>query len=254
VREHSPIRALIVIPDSIDTPRLASNMECGAMADEIELTLPVDIRQGRAPLWMNAQLAGKRVLDVAGALAMIAILSPLLLATAALVRLSSPGPALFRQKRWGRAGTQFSCWKFRTMYVEQDSLIDPATLKQMQARGVLLKPKNDPRVTPIGSFLRRTSIDELPQLFNVIAGDMSLVGPRPLMLHMLAPYPELREVRGQMRPGITGLWQISARENNETALQMAPYDLAYIRGFNLWTDLRIITLTTAVVFLRRGAY
>jgi lipopolysaccharide/colanic/teichoic acid biosynthesis glycosyltransferase len=83
---------------------------------------------------------------------------------------------------------------------------------------------------------------------------MSLVGPRPLMLHMLTPYPELREVRGQMRPGITGLWQTSSRQNNETALQMAPYDLAYIRGFNLWTDLKILARTPAAVLFGRGAY
>jgi lipopolysaccharide/colanic/teichoic acid biosynthesis glycosyltransferase len=224
------------------------------MAEEIELALPIYIGEGRAAWWMSAQLAAKRLLDVAGALAMIAILFPLLVATAAVVRLSSPGPALFRQKRWGRAGSQFLCWKFRTMYLEQGALVDPAALQEMQARGVLLKLKKDPRVTPIGRLLRKTSIDELPQLFNVIAGDMSLVGPRPLMLHMLDPYPQLREARGQMRPGITGLWQISARENNETALQMASYDLDYIRRFSLWSDLKILARTTAAVFWRRGAY
>jgi lipopolysaccharide/colanic/teichoic acid biosynthesis glycosyltransferase len=204
--------------------------------------------------WMVAQLACKRMTDIVGALALIVFLSPLLLTAAALVSLSSPGPMLFRQKRWGRGGSQFVCWKFRTMHVQQDHAVDPIALRQSQGKGILLKLKNDPRVTPVGSFLRKTSIDELPQLFHVLTGEMSLVGPRPLMLHMLDPYPELRRERGQVRPGMTGLWQISARENNESALQMAPYDLAYIRGFNLWNDFKIIARTPAVVVFGRGAY
>jgi len=224
------------------------------MTDDNGFALPIAIGVSQPRSWRNAQVACKRSLDLIGALMLIGLLSPLLLVVAAVVRLSSPGPALFRQKRWGQAGKQFMCWKFRTMHVEQDDLVDPVALRQLQAQGVLLKPKNDPRVTRYGAFLRKTSIDELPQLFNVVTGDMSLVGPRPLMLHMLEPYPELCQARGQVRPGITGLWQISAREHNETAQQMAPYDLAYIRGFSLWTDLKILARTPAVVLFRRGAY
>lgn len=140
------------------------------------------------------------------------------------------------------------------MRIDQEVFVDQAAVRQLEAQGILFKPKDDPRVTPIGSFLRRTSLDELPQLFNVLIGDMSLVGPRPLMLHMLDPYPGLRHVRGQMRPGITGTWQISARENNETALQMAHFDLTYIREFSLWNDLRILLRTPAVVLFGKGAY
>jgi len=224
------------------------------MNDDIEIALPVGIGLSRRNSWMSAQRACKRAIDLIGALALIAVLSPVLLVTAAVVWLSSPGPVLFRQKRWGRNGNQFFCWKFRTMHVQQDRLVDPAAVKQLEGRGVLLKLKNDPRVTPVGAFLRKTSIDELPQLCHVVTGDMSLVGPRPLMLHMLEPYDALREARGQMRPGITGLWQVSARELNETALQMAPYDLDYIRGFSLWNDLKIMARTPAAVLFRRGAY
>ena len=224
------------------------------MTGDTELAMPVAIGLSRRTTWVSAQLACKRALDLIEALVLILFLSPVLLAAALVVRLSSPGPVLFRQKRWGQSGSQFICWKFRTMHVKQDHLVDPATLRQLQAQGVLLKPKNDPRVTPVGWFLRKSSIDELPQLFNVVTGKMSLVGPRPLMLHMLEPYPELREVRGRMRPGITGLWQISARECNETALQMAPHDLAYIREFSLWTDLKIIARTPAAVLFGRGAH
>jgi len=224
------------------------------MTDDHEVALPIAVGVSLPRSWKNLQIACKRALDLIGALLLIGSLSPILLVAAVVVRWSSPGPVLFRQKRWGLAGKQFVCFKFRTMHVEQDHLVDLAALRQLQAQGVLLKPKNDPRVTRFGAFLRKTSIDELPQLFNVVTGDMSLVGPRPLMLHMLEPYPELCQARGQVRPGITGLWQISARENNETALQMAPYDLAYIRGFSLWTDLKILVRTPAVVMFRRGAY
>jgi lipopolysaccharide/colanic/teichoic acid biosynthesis glycosyltransferase len=140
------------------------------------------------------------------------------------------------------------------MHVKQDSLVDSSAIRRMESRGILFKPKDDPRVTRLGALLRKTSIDELPQLFNVLTGDMSLVGPRPLMLHMLDPYPELRRARGLVRPGITGLWQVSARENNETALQMAHYDLAYIREFSLWNDLLIFLRTPAAVLFGRGAH
>lgn len=224
------------------------------MSDDIELALPPAGRSVRPMSWMGAQFALKRALDLVGSVTLILFLSPVLLGAAVAVRLSSPGPVFFRQKRWGRGGGQFNCWKFRTMHVKQDKLVDPAILHRLQDQGVLLKLKKDPRVTRVGAFLRKTSIDELPQLFNVVLGDMSLVGPRPLMLHMLEPFPELCEARGQMRPGITGLWQISAREQNETALQMAQYDLEYIRDFSLWADLKIMARTPAVVFFRGGAY
>lgn len=204
--------------------------------------------------FLSAQLVLKRAFDVVGAFGLLLLFFPVLVVAALAVRLSSPGPVLFRQRRWGRDDRQFVCWKFRTMHVDQDSLVPPSTLRQLQAQGILFKPKNDPRVTRVGAFLRKTSIDELPQLFNVLVGDMSLVGPRPLMLHMLEPYPELRRVRGQMPPGITGLWQISKRESNETALQMRRYDLAYIREFSLGADLRILLRTPAAVLSGRGAH
>jgi lipopolysaccharide/colanic/teichoic acid biosynthesis glycosyltransferase len=224
------------------------------MIDDTELAFPEVIRRRRPWAWNGLHLAGKRAVDLIGALILIVFLSPVLLAAALLVRWSSPGPVFFRQQRWGRAGSQFTCWKFRTMHAKQDRFVDPAVLRELQGQGILLKMQKDPRVTRVGAWLRQTSIDELPQLFNVVLGDMSLVGPRPLMLHMLEPYPELCAERGQMRPGITGLWQISAREQNETALQMAHYDLAYVRGFTLWADLKIMLRTPAAVLFRRGAY
>lgn len=224
------------------------------MTEDTELAAALPVALGRSTSFLGVHLACKRAFDLVGALALIVFLSPIFLVAALLVRLSSHGPALFRQKRWGRGGTHFLCWKFRTMYLKQEHLVDIAELQKLQAQGILLKPENDPRVTRIGAFLRKTSIDELPQLFNVIMGEMSLVGPRPLMLHMLDPYPELCEERGQMRPGITGLWQISARDHNLSALQMASYDLAYIRGYTFWADMRILARTPATVLFGRGAY
>lgn len=239
--------------------RLASSNDAElALESDHAADFPADLAAmmsaNRLPLLLSTQLTAKRILDTACAFCLLLALAPVLALAALAVRVSSPGPALFRQKRWGRHERHFYCWKFRTMYVDQDSRVPAGKVRELRAQGILLKPKNDPRVTPVGSFLRKTSLDELPQLFNVLMGEMSLVGPRPLMLHMLAPYPELRQARGQMRPGITGLWQISARESNETALQMARYDLGYIRSFSLWNDLRILLRTPAVVFFRRGAY
>jgi lipopolysaccharide/colanic/teichoic acid biosynthesis glycosyltransferase len=224
------------------------------MTDDAEFAIPAELTLSRATLRLSAQLVLKRAFDAIAAFVLLLLLSPVLLFAALAVRLSSRGPVLFRQKRWGQDDRQFECWKFRTMHVNQDSLVPPSTIRQLESQGILFKPKNDPRVTRVGAFLRKTSVDELPQLFNVLAGDMSLVGPRPLMLHMLDPYPELRRARGQMRPGITGLWQISARENNETALQMARYDIGYLREFSLWLDLRILLRTPAAVLFGRGAH
>jgi exopolysaccharide production protein ExoY len=201
------------------------------------------------------QLSIKRLFDIIAALSLLAVLSPVLVVAAACVRLSSKGPILFKQVRCGwRGRSRFVCLKFRTMFVERGMLIDRQSLSESEQRGILFKIKNDPRITPIGAFLRKTSIDELPQLLNVLKGEMSLVGPRPLVPHMLAPYPEFRKVRAQVRPGIAGLWQISARDQNTSALQMMPYDLEYIQRFSLWMDFRILLKTPAAVLSAKGAH
>jgi len=120
--------------------------------------------------------------------------------------------------------------------------------------GVLLKLKNDPRVTSIGKLLRRTSIDELPQLFNVLRGDMSIVGPRPLVLHMMEPFPEIRAVRSVIRPGLTGLWQTRCRANNTSVMDMIDHDAEYIATFSLWLDLKIILATPGELLRGTGAH
>jgi exopolysaccharide production protein ExoY len=167
------------------------------------------------------------------------------------VLVSSRGPIIFKQKRVGRQGTEFWFYKFRTMVVHQSDTYSQAV--DLNGSGVLFKTKNDPRVTPIGKWLRRFSLDELPQLVNVIKGDMSMVGPRPLVPFMLEPYPEFAAARSLMKPGITGLWQLRARQNNTSAVYMLEHDLEYIQNFSLLLDLEILCSTPKAVFLGRGA-
>jgi lipopolysaccharide/colanic/teichoic acid biosynthesis glycosyltransferase len=199
--------------------------------------------------WLSGRgthLRLKRCLDVSVALVALIVAAPVLIAAAIAIRLTSPGPALFRQRRCGRAGRPFTMYKLRTMRL--------GTPSPLPADGALIKYRDDPRVTRIGALLRRTSIDELPQLFNVLRGDMSLVGPRPLMPHMLEPFPDFCAVRSLVPPGITGLWQIRDREHSTSARFMMPHDLEYIATLSIGRDIRILMATVAVVVAKRGSY
>lgn len=206
----------------------------------------------RALRELRPQLILKRIADVCGAGVAMVLLSPLLLAIALLVKLSSRGPVLFRQTRVGWRGRNFDMLKFRSMRVETDPAMEAARQAAI-AEGTLLKGAEDARVTGLGRVLRNTSLDELPQLFNVLKGDMSLIGPRPLIPFMLEGQPEFARLRALVRPGITGLWQVSDRENNTSARAMTPYDLEYIRYFSLRLDLRILWRTVFVVATGHGA-
>lgn len=201
----------------------------------------------------RVQLALKRLVDIVGSFVLIVLLSPVFVLTAVAVRLTSPGPVFYSHERWGLNQAHFLCLKYRSMRTDQHKIVNLAEVREMEKNGILLKLKRDPRLTPIGSFIRKTSIDELPQLFNVLKGDMSLVGPRPLVLHMMAPYPAIRRVRCMMRPGITGLWQIRERENNTSVLGMMPYDVEYLLKFNLWMDIKILLATLPAVLWGTGA-
>lgn len=211
-------------------------------------------------LWSyTAQFIGKRVIDFLGAGLGILFLSPLLLIVALLIRLDSEGPIFFRQQRLGRGGRPFWMWKFRTMEVNAEKRLKELEQLNESEGGVLFKMKDDPRVTRIGKVLRRTSLDELPQLFNVLQGHMSLVGPRPLQLRdctlamTIKAYREAFAKRVTLMPGVTGLWQISGR--SEVAFEdMLHLDIDYIENWSLWSDLRIIWQTILVVVTGRGAY
>jgi exopolysaccharide biosynthesis polyprenyl glycosylphosphotransferase len=193
----------------------------------------------------------KAVIDRLGAALLLLLFLPLLVAAALLVKMTSPGPAFFVQQRGGVRGRPFRMLKFRTMYHGAESQ-RAALAAANEADGPVFKMKNDPRLVPMGRFLRRTSIDELPQLVNVLLGDMSLVGPRPL------PVPETQELTGahrrrlSMKPGITGLWQVSGRSDIRFADWMR-LDLQYIDSWSLSLDLAILLRTIPAVFSARGA-
>lgn len=197
--------------------------------------------------------AVRRGLDLVAASALLVLTAPIVLVAAVAVRLTSAGPAFFWQDRYGRDETTFRVVKLRTMVVDQGRVIDLARVEAAERAGVLTKAGDDPRVTRVGRFLRRTSIDELPQLWNVLRGDMALVGPRPLIPFMLDPYPELRRARCVVRPGLTGLWQISSREDNTDAWSMAAEDLGYVATRTVAGDVRIMVGTLPAILRGTGA-
>lgn len=194
----------------------------------------------------------KRAVDVAGAAVLLVLLAPVMLAVAVAVKLTSPGPALFTQDRYGYMKRLFRMYKFRTMVPNAEQL--HAALEGLnEASGPVFKIRNDPRVTPIGRFLRRTSLDELPQLWHVLTGEMSLVGPRPMATRDVRLFPEAWLMRRfSMRPGLTCLWQISGRSNVGFDRWIA-LDLEYIDSWSFWLDLKILCRTLPAVASRTGA-
>ncbi len=205
----------------------------------------------RHPASLGLMPAITRAVDiVVAALALVAV-SPILLVAALAVKLTSPGPIFFHQPRVGRGRRVFGMVKFRTMVQDAEHLRH-SIKDQNSAKGIIFKIVNDPRLTVVGPFLRRTSIDELPQLWNVLRGDMSLVGPRPLPTWV---YEQIDEPRFHRRfsvlPGMTGLWQVRGRPQEYWL--MAEHDLRYVREWSFWLDLKILLLTIPAVMLRNGA-
>jgi exopolysaccharide biosynthesis polyprenyl glycosylphosphotransferase len=207
----------------------------------------------------------KRIMDIVGSIAALTVLSPLFLAVAVAIKLTSKGPVFFKQKRAGQLGSLFTFLKFRSMYVQNDSTVHREFVtrfiagkldgaRQDQDARPVYKITNDPRLTPIGRFLRKTSIDELPQLWNVLRGQMSLVGPRPPVPYELASY-ELWHRRRlvEVKPGMTGLWQVHGR-SRATFDEMVLLDLRYARNWSLWLDIKILLRTPQAVFSCDGAY
>ena len=204
------------------------------------------------PQYSGFNHAVKRSFDVALAAVALLLLSPLMAAIAIGVRLSGDGPVLFRQERVGAHGTRFTMLKFRSMVTDAE-----ARLLDLQDRnegsGVLFKLKDDPRVTPFGRALRRYSLDELPQLWNVLAGSMSLVGPRPPLPNEVERYEEDVNRRLLTKPGITGLWQVSGRSNLSWE-ESVKIDLYYVENWSITGDLVILLKTVRAVVGSRGAY
>lgn len=190
----------------------------------------------------------KRCVDIFGSILLIILCSPLMICAALLIKLTSKGPIIFRQERVG-LDKNFTFYKFRTMRENAHNEHN----KLMKKYGVMFKLKNDPRITTLGKFLRRTSIDELPQMFNVLKGDMSLIGPRPPMPEEVARYTNFQKKRLGIKPGITGLWQVSGRSELSFD-EWVKLDSYYIENWSLWLDLQIFLKTLWVVMRGRGAY
>ncbi|MEX2106646.1 MAG: sugar transferase [Solirubrobacterales bacterium] len=212
----------------------------------------------REPRWL---VALRRVFDLVIAIAMIVLLAPLLIAVAIAVRLDSRGPALFRQRRVGHLERQFTLFKFRSMRVDADprghreyvtALIKDEGRAGHGGREDLYKLAVDDRITPIGRWIRRWSIDELPQLFNVVAGSMTLVGPRPAIPYEVAEYPTWYLERFSVKPGLTGFWQVSGR-CERTYEEMVRLDIEYAKRRSLALDLSILLKTPLAVLGRKGA-
>lgn len=202
---------------------------------------------------MAFYMAAKRAIDVAGASAGILLLSPVLAAVALLIKLDDPtSPVLFGQTRIGKNGVPFRIFKFRTMVPDAEKKL-AELISRNEVQGAMFKMKDDPRVTRVGKFLRKTSLDELPQLFNVLRGEMSLVGPRPPVPREVEEYTEYDKLRLTVVQGCTGLWQVNGRSNLSFE-QMVELDLQYIRQRSIRGDLKIIFRTFKLLLGAKDAY
>ncbi|MEI6267265.1 MAG: exopolysaccharide biosynthesis polyprenyl glycosylphosphotransferase [Methylococcaceae bacterium] len=223
---------------------------------------PFELKDSLDNFWIK--LFFKRALDIAGSIIGILLLAPVMLMTALIIKVTSPGPVIFSQIRLGKKGIPFKFYKFRSMHINMDDKIHReyiknyinghlAKINQGDANEPFYKMKTDPRITRIGRFIRKTSIDEIPQFFNVLKGDMSLVGPRPPLSYEAEKYQSwhLRRIV-DMKPGITGLWQIEGRSNTEwdDAVRL---DIRYIQNWSLIMDLKILFRTVEIVLRCRGA-
>ncbi|KXK53922.1 MAG: hypothetical protein DYG96_04450 [Chlorobi bacterium CHB2] len=202
------------------------------------------------------QQIAKRAFDLAIAVLLMPIILPLMAIIAIAIKIDSPGPILFRQKRIGEKGKVFGMYKFRSMYHNSDDMLRHYLRENPTAQhqwNTYRKLRQDPRVTTVGNFLRRTSLDELPQLLNVLQGTMSLVGPRPILPREIEDYGHNLPIYELVRPGISGLWQISGR-NMLGFHERVMLDMQYIRKQTLWSDCVILVKTLGVVFRRQGAW
>ena len=211
------------------------------------------MRRGTRRAVVSSSRQAKRLTDITVSMGMLLLLSPLFMLTALLIRMESPGPIFYRQVRVGYRGRHFTMWKFRSMYVDADSRKRELLKQNEMAGGVLFKMRRDPRITRVGRMIRRASIDELPQLWNVLVGDMSLVGPRPALPSEVALYSLSERERLDAVPGITCIWQVSGRSDIPFDKQVG-MDLDYIYSLSLKTDLRLLFKTVPAILSGRGAY
>ena len=194
----------------------------------------------------------KRLIDITCSFVGILVLSPLFIIIAIIIKFTSKGPVFFSQKRVGRNGKEFDMYKFRSMVVNAEELKEKLAA-QNEMSGPMFKMKDDPRVTKVGKFIRKTSLDELPQLWNVLKGDMSLVGPRPSLPKEVAQFDEWMYKRLEVKPGLTCYWQVSGRNNIDFEDWMK-LDIKYVEERNLWIDIKLIFKTVFVLFGDKNAH
>lgn len=198
------------------------------------------------------QLVLKRLLDICGALVGCVILLLLTVTMGPLIRLESPGPVFFSQKRVGRNGRIFNMYKFRSMYADAEER-KKELMKQNEMNGLMFKIENDPRITKIGRFMRKTSLDEFPQFINILKSDMSLVGTRPPTLDEFAQYSPYHKKRLSFRPGLTGMWQVGGRNDITDFEEIVKLDVEYIDNWSFMLDVKILLKTVLEVFKGSGA-
>ena len=202
----------------------------------------------------NWELLVKRIFDIIFSLLAIIITSPVMLLTVVAIKLDSPGPALFKQVRVGKNGRHFKIWKFRSMYVDAEEMKHKLLSQNEVKDGMMFKMKNDPRITRVGKVIRKLSIDELPQFFNVLSGSMSFVGTRPPTLDEVEKYQTNQWRRISIKPGITGMWQVSGRSNIKDFNEVVRLDVEYIDSWNLLLDFKLLLKTVSVVFAHTDSY
>lgn len=240
-------RHVLIVPPDFGLAGIWASSRC------IETVLGLEIRQN---LLLPLPRACKRLLDIGAAAAVLPIAIPAIAVIAALVRLTSHGPAFYCQTRLGRGGKPFRMWKFRTMHQDADALLAEHFRCHPEARqewDSTRKLRHDPRVTPLGSHLRRLSLDELPQVWNLLCGTMSLVGPRPIIAAETERYGEIYALYKRVSPGLTGLWQVSGR-NALPFPERVALDAFYVRNWSVWLDLYIVMKTLPAVISGEGAY
>lgn len=220
-----------------------------------EIASEYELKNQKKRVERSAYTVSKRAFDILASAIAIILLSPVLLIISAMVYLGDPGPVIYGQIRIGKNGKPFKMWKFRSMYMNADKMIDQLTPEQMQQYYTEFKIDNDPRITKVGNFLRKTSLDELPQLFNVLFNDMSLVGSRPLIESEIQTYySDYYDVLLSAKPGVTGYWQAYAR-NNATyqSGKRQQMELYYVHHASAWLDIKILFKTVVSVLKREGA-
>ncbi len=274
--ERRPSGPTMLVSDEVPAGKRASSLRMEATARQGEASRLRPWRAAARAKGRPGYFLAKRILDCTLALLALVVLSPLLLVVAVLVRLTSKGPALFCQERVGYGGRHFKMYKFRSMYIDSDDALHRKAYEQFlrgersngKVDGMLVAAEEsvspiprhkrsgvqrDPRITPLGYLLRRSSIDELPQLFNVLRGDMSLVGPRPPIPYEVSLYQSWHLKRLETLPGITGLWQVRGR-SRVSFDEMVQMDIEYIEHQAFGYDLKLLLLTIPAVLSRKGAY